>query len=117
MAYMAKMERQGRMDLLGLSQQFQGDPAGFQEVAESYLASVADTAPDEFRGDVYQASDLPRVARTLAQATDDFAASSLARSAFGDDVVDHYAHFHRVEVDAFDTAVTDWERRRYFERI
>ncbi len=72
---------------------------------------------DEFRGDVYQAAELPRVARTLEHATEAFDASTMARSAFGDDVVDHYAHFHRVEVDAFHTAVTDWERRRYFERI
>lgn len=73
--------------------------------------------PDEFRGDVYQAAELPRVARTLEHAVAAFDTSDMARSAFGDDVVDHYAHFHRVEVDAFHTAVTDWERRRYFERI
>ena len=41
----------------------------------------------------------------------------MAREAFGNDVVDHYAHFHRTEVDAFEAAVTDWERTRYFERI
>ena len=74
-------------------------------------------APDEFRGDVYQAQELPRVARTLEHATDAFAASGFARAAFGDAVVDHYTHFHRVEIDAFHTAVTDWERARYFERI
>ena len=73
--------------------------------------------PDEFRGDVYQAQELPRVARTLEHATEAFATSDVARAAFGDDVVDHYAHFHRVEIDAFHTAVTDWERRTYFERI
>jgi glutamine synthetase len=32
-------------------------------------------------------------------------------------VVDHYAHFHQVEAAAFRASVTDWERRRYFERI
>ena len=73
--------------------------------------------PAEFRGDVYQAAELPRVARTLEHATTSFAGSGFARSAFGDDVVDHYTHFHRVEVDAFHGSVTDWERRRYFERI
>ena len=36
---------------------------------------------------------------------------------FGDDVVDHYAHHFTMECDAFDAAVTDWEHRRYFERI
>ena len=73
--------------------------------------------PPEFRGDVYQAQQLPRVARTLEQAADAFAASATARAAFGDAVVDHYTRFHRVEIDAFHTAVTDWERARYFERI
>jgi glutamine synthetase len=73
--------------------------------------------PDEFRGDVYQAAELPRVAGTLEHATESFASSDMARAAFGDDVVDHYTHFHRVESDTFHAAVTDWERRRYFERI
>ena len=73
--------------------------------------------PDEFRGDVYAAADLPRVPRTLEHATESFGRSTVAREAFGDAVVDHYAHFHRAEIAAFHTAVTDWERRRYFERI
>ncbi|HUF97024.1 MAG TPA: glutamine synthetase family protein, partial [Ilumatobacter sp.] len=73
--------------------------------------------PARFNGDVYSAQQLPRVARTLAEAVETFATSDVARSAFGDDVVDHYAHFHRTEVEAFNTSVTDWERQRYFERI
>ncbi len=73
--------------------------------------------PPEFVGDVYQARDLPHVPRTLEHATAAFRSSNVAREAFGDDVVDHYAHFHDVEVDAFHAAVTDWERARYFERI
>jgi glutamine synthetase len=32
-------------------------------------------------------------------------------------VVAHYLHFFRSELAAFDGAVTDWERQRYFERI
>lgn len=73
--------------------------------------------PPAFDGDVYQAEHLPSVPRTLEHAIDRFAASEAARAAFGDEVVDHYAHFHRVEVDAHRAAVTDWERTRYFERI
>ena len=38
-------------------------------------------------------------------------------SAFGDEVVDHYANMARVELAAFDAAVTDWERFRGFERM
>ncbi len=73
--------------------------------------------PPHFSGDVYAAADLPRVPVTLGEATDRFEASAFARAAFGDAVVDHYAHFFRTEQAAYDRAVTDWERRRYFERI
>lgn len=73
--------------------------------------------PPPFVGDVYAAESLPRLPSTLREATDRFAASALARTAFGDDVVDHYTHFSRTEQAAFDAAVTDWERQRYFERI
>jgi glutamine synthetase len=43
--------------------------------------------------------------------------SSIARAAFGDAVVDHYVNAARVEIAAFDAAVTDWERVRGFERM
>ena len=43
-------------------------------------------------------------------------AVTIARDAFGDEVVDHYANMARVELEAFNAAVTDWERVRGFER-
>lgn len=73
--------------------------------------------PPKFTGDVYAATGLPHLPRTLRDATDAFSSSTWTRAAFGDDVVDHYAHFARTEQAAFDAAVTDWERSRYFERI
>ena len=73
--------------------------------------------PECFSGDVYAAKDLPHVPSTLAEAADRFAASDFAARAFGPAVVEHYAHFFRTEVAAFNSAVTDWERQRYFERI
>lgn len=73
--------------------------------------------PPIFEGDVYNAENLPKVPRTLRQATDNFEQSDFAKSAFGADVVEHYTHFFRTEIDAYDRAVTDWERQRYFERI
>jgi glutamine synthetase len=73
--------------------------------------------PPCFEGDVYAARDLPQVPRSLAEATELFAASPFARQAFGAEVVDHYAHFFRTEWEAYAGAVSDWERRRYFERI
>ena len=73
--------------------------------------------PPMFSGDAYSARDLPRVPATLRDATELFAASEFAHRAFGADVVEHYAHFFRSEQAAYDAAVTDWERKRYFERI
>ena len=73
--------------------------------------------PDAFSGDAYAAKNLERVPTTLAEATERFASSEFARRAFGDEVVEHYTHFYRAETAAFNKAVTDWERQRYFERI
>lgn len=73
--------------------------------------------PPMFRGDAYRADEIAAVPPTLAEATDRFAQSEFARAAFGEQVVDHYAHFFRVEQQAAQRAVTDWDLRRYFERI
>ena len=69
-----------------------------------------------FPGNAY-ASDKPRVPSTLRDAAQCFAESKLAVEAFGADVVDHYLNAARVELAAFDAAVTDWERFRGFERL
>ena len=69
-----------------------------------------------FEGNAY-ASDKRHVPRTLRDARDAFAGSALAREAFGGDVVDHYLNNARIELEAFDAAVTDWERVRGFERL
>ncbi|MEA3502540.1 MAG: glutamine synthetase family protein, partial [Actinomycetota bacterium] len=73
--------------------------------------------PEIFTGDVYAAKNLPAVPETLRDATDRLAESEWAKEAFGAAVHDHYVHFFRSEQKAYDSAVTDWERRRYFERI
>jgi glutamine synthetase len=62
-------------------------------------------------------SDRPRVPQTLRDAREAFSASAAARESFGDDVVDHYTNMADVELAAFGAAVTDWERRRGFERL
>lgn len=72
--------------------------------------------PAEFRGNGYVATEAPRVPRSLYEAIAEFAASTVARAAFGDVVVDHYLHAARLEQEAYDNAVTDWERERYLER-
>ncbi|HUY96791.1 MAG TPA: glutamine synthetase, partial [Verrucomicrobiae bacterium] len=70
----------------------------------------------EFQGNAYQSSR-PRVPATLRDAIDRFSGSEVARDAFGDDVVDHYATMGKLELAAFEAAVTDWERFRGFERL
>jgi glutamine synthetase len=67
-------------------------------------------------GNAYTADRL-RVPTTLREARDLFAASTLARKAFGDEVVDHYVNAADVELRAYERAVTDWERVRCFERM
>lgn len=71
---------------------------------------------DAFQGDAYKAETLPCVPNTLSDAIEALEASSFARHALGDDVVDHYLHAARVEVQKFNEVVTCWERERHFER-
>ncbi len=59
----------------------------------------------------------PRVPHTLRDALEAWQKSELARESFGNEVVEHYANGARVELAAFDAAVTDWELQRGFERL
>jgi glutamine synthetase len=67
-------------------------------------------------GDAY-ASDATRVPSTLGAAAELLSASPVAAEAFGADVVEHYVHAARIELDTFESTVTDWERIRGFERL
>jgi glutamine synthetase len=82
------------------------------------LHGIEDELPLEapLTGNAYS-SGAPRVPGTLREAAELFEGSALARAAFGDDVVEHYTRMARVELAAFDAAVTDWERYRGFERL
>ncbi|MCB5168188.1 glutamine synthetase family protein [Streptomyces bambusae] len=76
--------------------------------------------PAPCAGNAYSAADgvrVPTVPTTLGEAAALWERSEIAREAFGDDVVEHYRNMARVELDAFDGAVTDWERFRSFERM
>ncbi|MFF0201616.1 glutamine synthetase family protein [Streptomyces sp. NPDC005017] len=72
--------------------------------------------PDPCPGNAYTA-DYEHVPTTLREAAELWENSPLAKAAFGDEVVAHYRNMARVEVEAFDAAVTDWELRRSFERM
>ena len=73
--------------------------------------------PPPFTGNAYADPTLPRVPANLGAAAELLGSSAAARTAFGADVVEHYAHAARLEEAAFQRAVTSWERVRYFERI
>jgi len=72
--------------------------------------------PDPLAGNAYS-SDVDHLPTTLREAAQLFEESTVARAAFGDDMVEHYLNQARIEVEAYDAAVTDWERIRGFERL
>jgi glutamine synthetase len=73
--------------------------------------------PESISGDLYGATEVHRVPTTLGDAVQHFANSDFTKRAFGEEVVSHYAHFFQTEQNTSNGAVTDWERKRYFERI
>ncbi len=70
-----------------------------------------------FRGDVYAATELAQIPRSLDESARELEGSRLAREAFGDAVVEHALHFARSEQAALGARVSDVERSRYFERV
>ncbi len=72
--------------------------------------------PDPVTGNAY-AGGAERLPTTLQEAAELFDGSVVARAAFGDEVVEPYLNNARVEIAAFNAAVTDWERVRGFERL
>ncbi len=74
-------------------------------------------APRLYEGNAYENATFPQVPKTLGEAIAELERSTVARGAFGDRVVEHYLHTARLEQQAFDRTVTDWELMRYAERI
>ncbi|MEU0654664.1 glutamine synthetase family protein [Streptomyces albogriseolus] len=72
--------------------------------------------PEPCAGNAYTAG-FEHVPSTLREAAELWEHSEIAKAAFGEEVVAHYRNMARVETDAFDAAVTDWELRRSFERM
>ncbi len=69
-----------------------------------------------FVGDAYGGKDIREIPRTLRDATSLMSGSAMLRSAFGDDVVDHYTRAAQWEQEEYDRRITDWEVARGFER-
>jgi glutamine synthetase len=72
--------------------------------------------PDEFKGNGYIATGVPRMPRALYEAIAELERSEAASAIFGQDVVDHYLNAARVEQQTYDAMVHNWERERYLER-
>jgi glutamine synthetase len=113
-----------------------GEGAGFRVEnripgadANPYLAFAATIAaglhgidkrlkgPKPYTGNAYEDPKLAQVPKTFREALDTLEGSRVAREAFGAKVVDHYLRLGRLEQQAFDQVVTDWELIRHFERI
>jgi glutamine synthetase len=71
--------------------------------------------PPALEGNAYE-SDAARFPSTLREALAALEEGTVARAAFGDEVVDHYLNYGRTEQRLFDEVVTCWERERLFER-
>jgi glutamine synthetase len=72
---------------------------------------------EDYRGNAYVDHSLRALPSSLEVAVEMLRGSALAKEAFGENVVEFYAHTGRLEVEAFHNSVTDWEKIRYFERI
>jgi glutamine synthetase len=75
----------------------------------------ADPGP-ELVGNAYEAAGAEPFPSTLREAVDLWEHSEFARAAFGEAVWSHYLNYGRTEQRLFDQVVTDYERRRMFER-
>jgi glutamine synthetase len=71
--------------------------------------------PPPLEGNAYE-SDAERFPSSLREAVAALEVGSIARTAFGDEVVDHYLNYGRTEQRLFDEVVTCWERERLYER-
>jgi glutamine synthetase len=79
------------------------------------IANETDPGP-ELIGNAYEAGQAEPFPSTLREAVDLWEGSEFARKAFGQHVWAHYLNYGRTEQRLFDQVVTDYERRRMFER-
>ena len=70
----------------------------------------------EMKGDMYVAGGVREIPKNLREAADLLHGSAMLRTAFGDDVVDHYHHAAQWEISETDRVVTDFELQRLMER-
>lgn len=69
-----------------------------------------------YSGDAYSGQTLREVHKTLRDAIGALRHSTMLAEAMGPEVIDHYVHTAEWEQFEYDRRVTDWERKRGFER-
>ncbi|MGO9883516.1 MAG: glutamine synthetase family protein [Solirubrobacteraceae bacterium] len=79
------------------------------------ITNETDPGP-ELKGNAYAQAKAEPFPSTLREAVDLWEQSEFARATFGDAVWGHYLNYGRTEQRLFDEVVTDYERRRMFER-
>jgi glutamine synthetase len=79
------------------------------------IVNKTDPGP-ELIGNAYAEGGAEPFPSTLREAIELWESSAFARRAFGEDVWEHYLNYGRTEQRLFDQVVTDYERRRMFER-
>jgi glutamine synthetase len=79
------------------------------------IENSTDPGP-ELKGNAYEAGEAEAFPSSLREAVDLWEQSDFAKQAFGESVHKHYLNYGRLEQDLFDKVVTDYERRRMFER-
>jgi glutamine synthetase len=71
--------------------------------------------PGDPLSDPYAQTQMPLMPTSLNEAVDALAASAMFRAALGNEFVDQYLSVRRQEIRRFQSHVTDWEHREYFE--
>lgn len=91
----------------------------FSAMLAAGLAGIEENldSGDEYTGNAYVDPKLAALPSSLEAAAGLLGKSRLARKAFTAQVVDYHLHSAKLEAQAFNNSVTDWERFRYFERI
>lgn len=70
----------------------------------------------EMKGDMYMTAGIREIPKNLRDAATLMNGSAMLRSAFGDDVIEHYHHAAQWEIAETDRVVTDFELQRLLER-
>jgi glutamine synthetase len=74
--------------------------------------------PSIYSGNAWTGEDVTTVPTSMHRSLDLFAENKMIRAGFGDEVYEHLLSSAQSELVAFDShTVTDWESRRYYERV